>query len=164
MKTAIVFYSMLGNTKSVAENIKQKLGENVDLVEVTPVKEYPSKGIKKFLWGGKSAIMSEKPKLNPYEFNSDEYEQVIFGFPVWASRIAPPLRTFIEDNRETLKGKTISAYACQAGNGAEKAFAGLKDLLGISDYKATMILIDPKDKPKEENDTKIEKFCEQIGA
>ena len=161
MKTAIVYYSMCGNTEFIADKIRKKLGD-VDLIEITPVKTYPSKGIRKFLWGGKSAIMSEKPKLNPYTFSAENYEQVIIGFPVWASRIAPPLRTFVEDNKEALKDKTVSAYACQAGNGAEKAFAGLKDLLGIADYKATTILIDPKEKPSEDNEKAVAAFCEKL--
>lgn len=161
MKTAIVFYSLEGNTKFVAEKIKKELSD-ADLIEITPVKEYPSKGIKKFLWGGKSAMMSEKPELNPYEFNSSEYEQVVIGFPVWAGRITPPLRTFVEENSDGLKGKKISAYACQSGNGAEKAFKGLKELLGIAEYSATMILIDPKDKPKEDNENIISEFCGKL--
>ncbi len=161
MKTAIVYYSMCGNTEYVAEKIRKKIGD-ADLIEIAPVKAYPSKGIKKFLWGGKSAVMSEKPQLNPYEFNAEKYEQVIIGFPVWASRIAPPLRTFVEDNKDKLRGKTISAYACQAGNGAEKALTGLKELLGIDGFRATMILIDPKDKPKGENENTINEFCEKL--
>lgn len=161
MKTAIAYYSMCGNTEYVAEKIKDEL-KDVGLIEITPVKAYPSKGIKKFLWGGKSAMMAEKPELNPYTFNAEEYEQIIIGFPVWASRIAPPLRTFVEDNREKLKGKAISAYACQSGNGAEKAFNGLKELLGIDEYKATMILIDPKDRPKEDNKKTISEFCDKL--
>ena len=161
MKTAIVYYSMCGNTEFVAEKIKKELTD-AELIEIKPVKEYPNKGIKKFLWGGKSAIMSETPKLNPYEFSADNYEQIVIGFPVWASRIAPPLRTFIEENKEALKSKTISSYACQAGNGAEKALAGLKELLGISDFKSTTILIDPKDKQTEVNENIISKFCDSI--
>jgi hypothetical protein len=35
------------------------------------VKAYPTKGFRKFLWGGKSAVMAEKPKLLPYKFNAD---------------------------------------------------------------------------------------------
>ncbi|MBR2279480.1 MAG: flavodoxin [Ruminococcus sp.] len=157
MKTAIVYYSMHGNSEFVAKKLADKL--DADIIEITPVKAFPDKGFKKFLWGGKSAVMSEKPKLNPYEFSADNYEQVIIGFPVWASRIAPPIRTFVEDNKTALKDKDISAYACQAGSGAEKALNGLKDLLCISDFKSTMILNDPKDKPKDDNENKIDDFC-----
>lgn len=161
MKTAIVYYSMCGNTAFVAEKIKEALTD-VDLIEITPVKSYPSKGIRKFLWGGKSAMMAEKPILNPYKFNADDYEHIVIGFPVWASRVAPPIRSFIEENRVVLISKNISAYACQAGNGAEKALKNLKEIIPVSDFSASMILIDPKDKPTEEKEKTIVEFCEKL--
>jgi flavodoxin len=160
MKTAVVFYSMSGNVKQTAEKTAQNL--SADLIEIKPVKAFPEKGFKKFFWGGKSAVMGEKPKLNPYEFNAQEYDSVIIGSPVWASNIAPPLRTFVEDNKTALSGKKISAFTCMSGSGGDKALLKLKTLLGITDYTAEMILIDPKDKPSDENETKIADFCNKI--
>ncbi|MBQ2444582.1 MAG: flavodoxin [Clostridia bacterium] len=159
MKTAIIYYSMGGNTAYIAARISKKLTSDVDIIELTTVKAYPDKGFRKFIWGGKSAVMSETPPLMPYSFNADYYDRIIFGFPVWASRIAPPLRTFVQDNKSLLKGKKISAYACQAGSGADKALRGLKELLGISDYSAEMVFNDPKDRPNEANEKKINEFC-----
>ena len=89
MKTAIVYYSMSGNTKYVADKIEEKL--NADLIRIEPVKAYPDQGAKKFIWGGKSAVMGEKPKLQPYEFNAEQYDRIIIGTPVWASSFAPPI-------------------------------------------------------------------------
>ena len=160
MKTAVVFYSMSGNVRQTAEKIAQNL--SADLIEISPVKAFPDKGFKKFFWGGKSAVMGEKPKLNPYEFNAEDYDSVIIGSPVWASNIAPPLRTFIEENRAALKNKSISAFMCMSGSGGDKALSKLKTLLGITDYTAEMVLIDPKDKPSEENEKKITDFCSNL--
>ena len=50
MKTAIVYYSMSGNTEYVANCIKERVG--ADLIKIVPTKEYPSKGAMKFIWGG----------------------------------------------------------------------------------------------------------------
>ena len=85
MKTAIVYYSMSGNTAYAAEKIAAAL--KADLVEIMPQQQYPDKGFKKFFWGGKSAMMAETPKLLPYDFAADAYDQIIFGFPVWAGNI-----------------------------------------------------------------------------
>ena len=46
--------------------------------------------------------------------------------------------------------------------GAEKAFEKLKDSIGIDTLAATLILIDPKDKPSDDNERKIEEFCKDI--
>ena len=63
MKTAIVYYSMGGNTALAAGKLAE--GLDADLIEVKPVKAFPDKGLKKFLWGGKSAVMAETPALQP---------------------------------------------------------------------------------------------------
>ena len=162
MKTAIVYYSMSGNTAYVADMLKEQLESDAELIEIKPVKAFPDRGFKKFLWGGKSAVMAQKPKLQPYTFDAEKYDQIIIGSPVWASRIAPPIRTFIEENKSVLRTKSISAFACQAGSGGEKALSGLQSLIAIEEFKATMILIDPKEKPSNTNDSIIKDFCDKV--
>ena len=161
MKTAVVYYSMSGNTAMTAKKIAG--GMDAELIEIRPEKAFPDKGIRKFLWGGKSAVMAETPKLMPYTFRPEEYDLIVFGFPVWAGTVAPPIRTFAAENREALRDRKIAAFACQSGNGGEKAFKKLLECLGREAFEATMILIDPKDRPKPENDGMIKAFLEKLG-
>ena len=72
MKKLVVYYSMHGNSELVAEAISRVTG--ADILRIEPVKAYPDKGAKKFIWGGKSAVMGETPKLKPYIFDEDKYE------------------------------------------------------------------------------------------
>ena len=159
MKSLIVYYSLEGNTDQTARKIAEK--GDVGLLRLEPLKEYPKSGFKKFLWGGKSAVMAETPDLNDYVFDKEGYDLIIFGFPVWAGNVTPPLRTFIRDN--DLKDKRIAAFACQSGAGGEKALERLKEALGIKTLAAEMILIDPKDRPDQKNEEKIERFCKELG-
>ncbi|MBR4992709.1 MAG: flavodoxin [Lachnospiraceae bacterium] len=156
MKSAIVYYSMLGNCEMVAGKIAENI--DADIIRIEPEKAYPDSGAKKFIWGGKSAVMGEAPKLKPYEFDASKYDRVIIGFPVWASNMAPPIRTFVKENLDSIKDKKIAVFACQGGNGAEKAFEKLKTLLGIEAFEAKLILIDPKTRVNSENDEKIKAF------
>jgi len=160
MKTLVVYYSLEGNTEYAAQKIGETLG--ADTLCIRPEKSYPSSGFRKFFWGGKSAVMSETPKLEPYEFDSTEYDRIVIGFPVWAGTITPPIRTFVKEN--DLTGKRIAAFACQSGSGAPKAFATLKKLLGIESFEAELILIDPKDKPSDENEQKLQEYCSQLST
>ena len=144
----------------VAKTLAERI--SADVLEIRPEKAYPDKGVRKFLWGGKSAVMAETPKLMPYTFKTQNYDRVILGFPVWASNIAPPIRTFVNDNKNSLHDKQIAAFACQSGNGDEKAFAKLEGVLAGNKLIATMILIDPKDKPSVENERKIKEFVEKV--
>ena len=162
MKDLIVYYSLEGNTAYVADKIKEKTG--ADVLRLVPKKVYPDKGFAKFFWGGKSAVMAEKPELEPYEVDLDKYDRVIFGFPVWASTYVPPLRTFITDHAEALKGKRVVAFACQTANGAEKAFEKLAKSLGIGNFETTAVFLDPKLKPSNEKDKRIAEFAEKLAT
>lgn len=160
MKTAIVFYSMSGNTRYVAEEIAAQLG--ADIVEISPEKAFPDKGFRKFLWGGKSAVMGDKPELIPYEFNAADYDQIIIGTPVWASSFTPPMRTFIEENRAALQVKRLAVFTCFSGGGADKAIEKLRKFIDIEEFTAQLILIDPKDKPDNSTTAKIADFCQKL--
>ncbi len=159
MKKVIVYYSLEGNTDYIADKLSDALGAGK--MRLIPEKAYADKGFAKFFWGGRSAVMAEKPVLKPYDLDKD-FEEIIIGFPVWAGNITPPIRTFVSDNKELLKGKRISAFACQSGNGAERAFGKLKDLLEIDGFYDTAIFIDPKDKLSEENERKLETFIKKL--
>ena len=158
MKTLIVYYTLEGNTHYAAKKIASQL--DADVLRVKPVKTYPRKGFRKFLWGGKSAVMAETPELEPYTFDASAYDRIVFGFPVWAGNVTPPLRTFIKEN--DLSGKRFAAFACQSGAGAEKAFEKLKAALGIRELDAELVLIDPKTKPDPINEKKISGFCGKL--
>ncbi len=160
MKDLIVFYSLEGNTRYVAERIRDSVG--ADMLSLVPKKPIKSKGFSKFIWGGKSAMMGEKPELEKYDVDLNGYDRIIFGFPVWASNITPPIRTFISDNLEALKGKRFVAFACQSGNGAEKAFQKLSGCLGDIEFEQTAVFIDPKARQSRETDEKIEVLCESL--
>lgn len=159
MKTAIVYYSMSGNTKYVADKISEKI--EADIIRIEPVKAYPNKGAKKFIWGGKSAVMGEKPRLQPYEFSTEDYDRIILGTPVWASNFAPPIRTFIKENPD-ISGKKIAIFTCFSGGGADKAIEKMKKYIGIEKIEAELILVDPKDNMKAEDDETIEMFCQRL--
>ncbi|MBR4550370.1 MAG: flavodoxin [Oscillospiraceae bacterium] len=160
MKTLIVYYSLEGNTDYAAQKLAAAL--EADTLRLEPEKAYPNAGFRKFFWGGKSAVMAETPKLLPYAFDPAAWDRIVFGFPVWASNVTPPIRSFIKEN--DLRGKRIAAFACESGAGAEKAFEKLRAALGIGTLEAELVLIDPKARPSEENERKLRAFCETLAA
>ena len=157
MRTVIVYYSLEGNTASVAETLAGTLG--AETLRLEPVKAYPDSGVKKFLWGGKSAVMGEEPPLKPYAFHAGDWDRVVFGFPVWAGTVTPPLRTFIKEQRAALANMSVAAFACQSGAGGEKAIGKLAALLGREKLEAELVLVDPKTRPDPANEGKIAAFC-----
>lgn len=155
MKTAVVYYSLEGNTKFAAEKIAEKVG--AALIELRCVKEYPTGNVSKFLWGGKSATFGEKPALLPYEFNAADYDAVILGAPVWAGKYAPPLRTFLTEN--DLAGKKIGFFVCCGGGKTDKCFSLMKQDAKTENAE-TLRLVDPlKNQSRQIND-EIDEFCD----
>lgn len=159
MKTAIVYYSMSGNTKYVADKIAEKI--EADIIRIEPVKVYPDKGAKRFVWGGVSAVIGEKPALHPYECNVEKYDRIILGTPVWASNFAPPIRTFVKENPD-IHEKKVAIFTCFSGGGADKAIEKMKKYIGIKEFEAELILVDPKENVKAEDDEKIDVFCQKL--
>ena len=160
MKTAIVYYSMEGNTSWAAEKIAERIG--AQCIRLVPVKAYPDSGFKKFLWGGKSAVMGECPALEPYAFNAADYDRIILGTPVWAGTFAPPLRTFLKEHAGELAEKHLAAFACCSGGKADKAIDNLEQASGVGEIALRLTLTDPKTKQNGENDRKLAAFCDML--
>ena len=159
MKTAILYYSMSGNTAYAAEKMADQLG--ADLIPLVPKKAYPDSGFKKFFWGGKSALMGDMPELETYSFDPAAYDLVILGSPVWAGTFAPPLRTFIEKHRDELLSKRLAVFFCCSG-GPGKVLDKFRSFLSGIQLEQELILIDPKDKPILDSEEKIKAFCSAL--
>ena len=129
-----------------------------DLIELIPVKAYPDKGAMQFIWGGSAVTFKKKPELEPYTFNASDYDLVIIGTPVWASNFTPPLRTFFENN--DLTGKKIAVIATSAGGDSAKCVEAVKAAAGADSLAAVLSLVDPKEKPSDENEKQIAAFID----
>ena len=158
MKTAVVYYSKGGNVRYAAEKIAEAL--QADNVELIPEKAYPDQGFKMFFWGGKAAVMKEKPKLLPYRFHAEDYDTVVLCTPVWAGTMTPPLRTFLDQN--DLKEKRIAAVASSGGGSTEKCFEQLKKAAKADSFAAELSLVEPKTIPSAEKDRQILGFAEAL--
>jgi len=155
MKTAVIYYSMEGNTKYTAGKIAARL--HADLIELIPVKEYPTGKVSKYFWAGKSATFGESPRLEPYGFDQNQYDLIILGTPIWAGTFAPPLRTFIRENK--LSRKMLALFASGSGGATEKCFEQLKKEAGDCTLVSTLTLVEPLKGVQEEADRKIADFC-----
>lgn len=160
MRTAIVFYSMSGNTSYAAELAANALGG--ELIPIDSQKAYPDKGFRRFFVGGRDAVMGRTPPLLPYSFDAEKYDLVVIASPVWASRPAPPIRTFITENREALKNKRIAVILTSMGGGNPKAAATIAALAGQAKPEAYVELISPKDRPDEKNEAKLKAFIDAL--
>lgn len=158
MKTIIVYYSLDGSTRKVAETIASEI--NADTLELKPVREINRKTMfLKMMDGGRQATFNVCPKLQEYSFKLSDYDRVIIGTPIWAGKIAPAIRTFLRDNELNYK---VSAVFTLSGSGNnEKCLKALKKLCPSILNDAN--LLDTNDEKNEEiNDKRIKNFVSRI--
>lgn len=154
MKTAVIYYSLEGNTEFIAKKIAEKT--QGDMIKLVPEKNYPTGKISKFFWGGKSVMFGEKPKLKNTPIDVESYDRIFIGTPIWAGKFTPPINTFL--NTCKIRGKDIILFACHGGGGADKCFNKMKDILKDNNIIGTYDFVDPFLHNVEDWDAKVEKI------
>lgn len=94
MRTAVIYYSLEGNTRAAATKLAQEL--DADIFEVRTVKAYPTKGLAKFLKGGKDALFGALPKVDQLNVDPSTYDLVVLAFPLWAGKAAAPINSVVD--------------------------------------------------------------------
>lgn len=157
MSTLIVYFSLEGNTAYIADELARRL--EADTLRLVPREAYHTGGFKKYFWGGKSAVMSEAPELEPYDVDPAGYDLIILGTPVWAGRCTPPLRTFL--TRHRLTGKRVAAFACASGSFPMRAFDQLAELAGTP-LVCTELFRDPRTGKDPAVNEKLDRFVREV--
>ncbi|APM38125.1 flavodoxin family protein [Clostridium kluyveri] len=156
-KILVVYYSLEGNTKLIAETISNEV--SADILEVKPKKDIEPHSKIKYLIGGKQAITKEKPELVHYDVNIENYEILFIGTPVWAWTFAPAIRSFFANTN--LKNKKIALFSCNGGaNG--KTFQNMKAELGGNEFLGEIEFKDPLKNDRGENVEKAKKWSQDI--
>lgn len=149
MKTLVIYYSLEGNTKLIADAISKEL--SCDVLRLNVEKDIPKKGFLKFVWGGKQVIFNQKPELEYFNENFDEYGFVIIGSPVWAGSYVPAFNSFF--SKVKLTNKKIALFSCYGGS-AGKIFNAFKNQLQKNEIIGQIGFKDPlKNNTKENIDT-----------
>lgn len=158
MKTLVVFYSLEGNTKFIAEIIAKEL--QADLLELKTKKEFPTSGFKKYFFGGKSVVFKEKPTLTNDKIDLRPYDNIVIGTPIWDGTYSAPFNTFVEQYQFT--GKKVALFACHLGGGAKKCFKMFKKVLAGNEFISEMEFVDPYRIDKESNIKKAVEWAKKL--
>lgn len=111
MSKLLVYFSYSGNTKMIANEIKNKL--NCDILEIKTKVPYSSDYDAVVNDEQNSEASNHLPEIQEYNIDLDKYDTVIIGTPVWWYRPAPAIRSFLTENN--LTGKKVIPFATNAG-------------------------------------------------
>ena len=129
MKTLIAYYSRTNITKKVAESIAEKL--DCDIEEIKPNINYNTKiG---YARGIKDALTAKIVDLKQLEYDPADYDEVILGVPVWASKAANPLISYIDKNNG--KFKSIKIFVTAGSSGFESTIKQIEECTGLNASK-----------------------------
>jgi flavodoxin len=106
-KSAIIYYSWIGNTEVVAKEIQRLTG--YDLIKIQEKKE---RKLGNIMGPALCALLGLQSNIEPLDFSLADYDNVYLGTPVWAGKTTPAINRFI--SKANFKGKNIWIFITKA--------------------------------------------------
>lgn len=94
MVISVVYYSLTGNNELLANDVAEKLRCGLIRIEET--------GRRTALKTRLDLLFGRYPRIEPSDAALDAYDHVVLVAPIWASKLATPLRSFIARERQRL--------------------------------------------------------------
>ncbi len=128
-KVAVVYFSWSGNTRFAATTIAKKAG--AALFEIKAETPYNS-DFNKCCDEAKPECYGKKLRpIKPIEgLDLAKYDVVFVGTPDWWGTMAPPVRTWVTQNKDALKGKTVGIFQTHGGGGMERVGKEFAEVIG----------------------------------
>lgn len=122
MKSLVAYYSRTNITKKLAEDIARQT--NADIEEIEP-KNVNYQGKLGYVRGGKDAMSAKIIELKDLKYDPSEYDMVYLGAPVWASRAANPLISYLKQNEG--KFDNVKFFMTAGSSGFESSFKQMEE-------------------------------------
>ena len=132
MRVAIVYHSLSGNTRRVAELLAGRLAgtADADLIEVRDQRQYST--LTAYTTGAPRAMRGEVAEVEPAVIDVTGYDVIVLGTPVWALAPTPAARGAAAALRNA-EGKEAVVYATSGGgpSSAAETLAGVLAARGL---------------------------------
>lgn len=124
-KIAVIYFSATGNTKEVAESIKDITGG--ELIEIIPLKEYTSADLNYNDSNTRATKEQNNPSSRPEIKNTInvDYDVIYLGYPIWWGDVPHIILTFIDTY--DLDGKTIIPFCTSGSSSIDNSLNTLKN-------------------------------------
>lgn len=117
MKSLIVYYSYTGNTRKIAERLKDILSRKgeAEIYQLKPIDESNN-----FFVQAIRAFAGKRAQLPDLKFDLSSYDLICLGTPVWAFAPTPAINTFL-DKCKNLDGKDAICFTTYgSGTGVKR--------------------------------------------
>jgi flavodoxin len=124
MKILVVYFSRTGFTRTVAEQIAQASGADLE-----PIKELRSRrGVGGYLRSLVQSAMHRDVSIRPTVHKPADYDLVVIGTPIWGFNVASPVRAYAKKYRNQFK--RVALFCTYGGSGQAKVLEDLEQLCG----------------------------------
>lgn len=134
-KTLVVYYSYTGNSKKVAEYVKEKL--NADILELQPKIPF-SNNYDEVVDEWQNNDIKRDVEIKDINVDLGEYKKIVLITCVWWYGISPVMKRFLKDY--DLSGKDIIVSALNAG-WVGHSFKDYKSLLSEANIKGELDVV-----------------------
>lgn len=93
MKSIVIYYSLDGSTRLVADKIQQVF--HADSLEIHLVREPRPEGWMRLFTIARQVYLKSTPKLAEPIHDLSGYDKIFLGSPVWMGTMAPAIRSFL---------------------------------------------------------------------
>ena len=130
----VVYFSVTGNTKTIAEGIAD--GHPADIYEIVPKEAYTDVDLNFNDDNSRSTQemndASARPEISGTIDHFDQYDTIFLGYPIWWGEAPRILDTFVESYDFT--GKTVIPFCTSGSSGIGSSANTLESLAGSGNW------------------------------
>lgn len=135
-RSLVIYFSRSGNTRAVANEIKTQTDGTI--IEVVPTTAYPS-DYNATLSRAREEINAiddsgTYPSIDTTVENFDDYDMIFICAPLWYTRMATPMQSFLHAHSEKLSGKRVALVVTSTSSGISSVVADAKQLCSGSTF------------------------------
>lgn len=119
--TLILYFSMSGNTETVANYIHEEIGG--DIVKLETVQTYPEDYDELVDYAREEQRDNTRPELETTIENIEQYDTIFLGYPNWWGDMPMPIYSFLD--QYDLSNKTIAPFITHGGSGLSGTSANI---------------------------------------
>jgi len=118
----IVYVTRTGNCRKLAEQTAKETGFPVHEIQDMVNR----KGLFGWLKAGYQASIGAASPIKEADINLTELDTIILVYPVWASSVCPPVRTWLRLHQKDLQDKQIGLIASNLGSSGDRVRAAFE--------------------------------------
>jgi menaquinone-dependent protoporphyrinogen IX oxidase len=156
MKALVVYFSRTGHTRQLAQRLARRLRATLMPITERQSRAGPAGYVRSLV----EVLSAADVAINPPPEELRGFDLVLIGGPVWASRPASPVASFVRRYRRRLR--RVAFFCTAGGSGEERALAALERLLGHPAEATLAVSADELDEHDPVVDARIQEFVASL--